>query len=177
MAHDQIPSPPRLAFLILPNQTLGSSGHIVSLAVPWSKAVHCSLLGVASIQHALSPAGRESSRGTESGAGGVIFAELEAVCVSGTPKIRDNAWFMEVMKLRSHRKDFYLCPKSNGREMSLTGFRQGAMIGSAVERSLWSRETQEGAVSVIRVEEALRAPSPGTDLTPTHSTQDFVGYD
>lgn len=50
-----------------------------------------------------------------------MFAELEAVCVSGTQKVRKRAWYMGFVKLRSHKKDFCLCPQ-NEWEMSFLGF-------------------------------------------------------
>lgn len=43
-----------------------------------------------------------------------MFSELEAVSVCGAQKARKRALCVGLMKLRSHRKDFCVCPKSNG---------------------------------------------------------------
>lgn len=68
-----------------------------------------------------------------------MFAELEAVVCLESRKLMGDGWFMQLMNLRSHRKDFCLCLKSSEWEMSLTGCRQGAMIGSALGSSLWKQ--------------------------------------
>lgn len=66
-----------------------------------------------------------------------MFAELEAVCVSGTQKVRKRAWYMGFVKLRSHKKDFCLCPQ-NEWEMSFLGFLAGNNDQfCSVESSLW----------------------------------------
>lgn len=115
MTRGKIPPLPLLAFLT--SQSDSSLQH-VSLAMSSSKATHCFLQWGT----LCSACPHESTRGKGPGAGGVTFAELESVCVSGTQKVRKSAWYMEFMKLRSHKKDFCLCPKSNEWEMSFLGF-------------------------------------------------------
>lgn len=88
-----------------------------------------------------------------------MFAELEAVCVPGTQTVRG----------RDRRKDFCLCPKNPGWEMSFIGFQTGNddQVCTAKKLSLEAGGLGRGScccpggrgLSRLR---ALRAPSLGT---------------
>lgn len=112
------------------------------------------------------PQAERAAEAKDSGTGGVTFAELEVVSVSGIQKVRERALCVGLMKLRSHGKDFCLCPKSNGWEMSFIVFYAGNDDQFCSGTSPWKWETHKGPVAIVQVGEALRAPSPGTCQTP-----------